>query len=397
MKNCIVTPTFSGHFVYVRDYLKSFSKLAMDKDNFEICFTISKHEASAFNKIIAPFSDLHIRVLFFEDILAKFNIKYTPEELLSKYKKYSFQTLKKFYTMLYLGKDYRFLVLDSESILFYRCNINNLFDNFFTNPFIAYSDMDKRHRTADFMRDIKLNTAFILQSNKIQSLWFLENFVWFYDYKILADLFKEHGSPFEVINKVFDDAHNLRVTGVFEIDLYQSFIYLHHKKYGYNLIDTDSMLDKILNPYLYRESLLKKYWGNCGLLENTTSLLNVANIKDFAKLFKDNNFNIIRVNETSVNNYYYQKEFLQLVRPYILAASQDHIFGVKDTFKRRILCILQYNKLEKIKFHMKLFIKPIANFLHWLYQPIYLVINIIIFVPKFVITFLTNIKFIFKR
>ena len=393
MKNCIITPTFSGHFPFIPDYLKSFSKLAMDKNNFEICFTISKSEAKDFDKIVAPFKDLNIHVLFFEDILEKFGVSSIPDKLLLKYGKFSFQTLKKFYTMLYMGPDYRFLVLDSESILLKKCNINSMFDDFFAHPFISYSDMNKRLKTAKFMGEIKTNTAFILQSEKVEKLWFLENFVWFYDYKILNDMFTKYGSPFDLINKVYKDAFGKRNVGVFEIDLYQCFVYLNRKKYKYDVFDVDAMLEKATKADLYRKELVKRWGGNCGILERATSILNAENIKGLAKQFKENHFNIIRVNETSLHNYKYQKAFLKVVDPYILAASQDHMFGVKDVFKRRLYQVAKNSGWEKLVSHATLFIKPVAHFLQWLYQPIYLIINTLIFIVKF----LLRITFVFKK
>ena len=104
MKNCILTPTFSGHFQFIKKYLKSFNRFVSDKENCIIYFIINKSENNELSKIISDFSNLDIKILFFEDILKKFNIEISPEELLQKYGKYSFQSLKKFYGMLYLDK-----------------------------------------------------------------------------------------------------------------------------------------------------------------------------------------------------------------------------------------------------------------------------------------------------
>ena len=89
--------------------------------------------------------------------------------------------------MLYLGKNYRFLVLDSESILYRKYDINKLFDDFFKNPFISGSNLNLRPHVDNVIKDAKANSSFLLHVDS--SIWFLENFIWFYDYKILSDLF----------------------------------------------------------------------------------------------------------------------------------------------------------------------------------------------------------------
>ncbi len=392
MKNCIITPTFSGHFKYITDYLKSFQLNASPRDNFEICFTISRGESACFQKIISKFPDLNIRVLFFEDILAHFNIKYTPDELLKKYEKFSFQTLKKFYTMLYLGADYRFLVLDSESVLLNKCNINELFNKFFNAPFISVSGLEKRI-ISPFVVDVKTNTGFILQSDKIQNLWFLENFVWFYDYKILTDMFQKHGLPFDMVDAVYKNAYGKHNIAVFEIDLYHSFIYLHHKKYKYNVINADEMLNKIPDANNYKFALFKKFNGGCGLLEHATLFLTHDNVKPLASVFKENGFSIIRCEYTIPSNYKLQKMFLDIVQPDILAAAQDHCFGVKHTLKQRLLTAVRNTNFSKIKSHIKLFLQPIGHIFQWLYQPVYLIFSIVIFVIKFI----KNIILLYKK
>ena len=43
-KKCIITPTFSGHFCFIKKYLKSFDMYVEDKDDCVIYFVISKSE-----------------------------------------------------------------------------------------------------------------------------------------------------------------------------------------------------------------------------------------------------------------------------------------------------------------------------------------------------------------
>ena len=41
MKYCILTPTFVGHFQYLKNYLTSFNRNVLDKDNCIIYFIIN--------------------------------------------------------------------------------------------------------------------------------------------------------------------------------------------------------------------------------------------------------------------------------------------------------------------------------------------------------------------
>ena len=112
MKYAIITPTFKPHFKYIKKYLESFNKLVLDKDKIEIIFTISRNEENDFKEIIKKYPNINSKLILFENLLEEYNIPYTPDELLKKYKKFTFQTLKKFYTMLNSDAEF-FLVLDS--------------------------------------------------------------------------------------------------------------------------------------------------------------------------------------------------------------------------------------------------------------------------------------------
>lgn len=93
MDRCIITPTYVNHFKYIRKYLESFLKYVNDKENVTLIFTISNNEKDKFNEVISDFKNkCDIKVLIFEDILRYYNVPYTNEELLFKYKKFSYQT-----------------------------------------------------------------------------------------------------------------------------------------------------------------------------------------------------------------------------------------------------------------------------------------------------------------
>lgn len=364
MKYSIITPTYRGHFKYIERYLKSINKYLLDKRDISFIFTISKDEEKEFNQIIKPYTNnLNIEVLIFEDLLSHFNIPKSPNLLLEKYKKFSFQTLKKFYTMLYSNSDY-FLVLDSESMFVKSTTIKKYFENFIKNPFITASDLSEI-QVDNFKEGVieNINSLIGKQSNK----WFLENFVWFYDKRILNDMFSSLGQPIDIVNKIYKNGNSINIeSGVFEIELYQEFIYCNNTKYQYQFLDINNIMKKNLNEKSYQEyynKYINKYGGGYGLAEMAMMLLTEDNVEPLANIFKNNNFNIIRCDSTNIKNYRLQTKFLDIVQPNILAASQDHAFGVNNKF----LCLLNNDKyINKFKKHFSNAIKPFKIFGYWL-------------------------------
>ena len=364
-KNCIITPTYTEHFKYIKKFLKSFQKYAQPKNNFCIYFIINSDEYLKFKTIVKKYQNsINFKILIFEDLLQYYNISETPQQLLNKFGKFSFQTLKKFYAMLYIGDNHRFLILDSESMLTHDTNINNLFDMYFQQPFVLYSELENRKNTQPFLLDVNQNINYILH-NQMSNKWFLETFMWFYDYKILERLFSLYGSPIEIVSKVYNHLlkNNQNVfTGVFEIILYNSFLYKLKNIYSYNFINVDEMLLNILNEKQlekYKTKFSEMFAGGNGVVEMIMVLLTKNNIIPLANLFKQLHINIIRCEFTNIKNYRLQKKFLKIVRPNILAASQNHLWGINNNFSNRFNIFIRNSKsYEKLKKHIKNFLFP---------------------------------------
>lgn len=354
MKYAVITPTFEPHFQFVEKYLESYKEFVIDKENVTLLFTISKDEQEAFKKITDKYCEgVQFETLFFEDILKHFGISLSPNELLKKYKKFTFQTLKKFYTMLYSDAD-RFLVLDSESMWVRKTNMKELFENFFETPFIAGSSISCRDSISDFTQGVNDNVNFIL--GKPCDRWFLENFVWFYDKAILKDMFQEYGTPIEMAEKVYGLKDEQKIeSGIFEIELYQAYLYNNNDKYNYTVIDVDNLLKSNLSA-----SSLQKYFdnynnlfkGNCGFLEHTMLLLDETNCEILAEMFKKYRFNIIRCDYSIFENIKLQEKFMNVAQPNILAASQEHAFGLHDSYETLVNKNKYSIKLEKHLFHL---------------------------------------------
>ena len=238
----------------------------------------------------------------------------------------------------------------------------SVFENFFKKPFITSINTKNLKKLSSFRNGVIENIKYLLNTDN--SRWFLENFVWFYDKKILQDLFNEFGTPFELANKIQALKDEKRITsGIFEIELYQNFVYLNAEKYGYKKLDSGKLLKDALSEKeynLYFEKYFEIFRGGCGLLENTMLLLNKENYKELAEMHKNNNFNIIRCEYTDINNIDIQSSFINIAEPIIFAASQEHLFGINNP-KSIIYKNLPYKKLVEITKTLKLNLKLISK------------------------------------
>lgn len=393
MKYAIITPTYVKHFKYIQKYLESYKKFVIDKQNIEIYFTISKEENKKFQKIIKNYiNDININVLFIEDLFLEQNISESPNEYLKKYGRYTFQTAKKFYTMLHVDCE-KFLVLDSESMWIRLTNMSQLFENYFNKPFIAISNLDSKRTNSGFNLMIE-NISKILNCS-LDNKWFIEHFMWFYDKQILLNMFKEHGTLSEMLSSLATQNKNLQFDklekyGIFEIVLYYAYLYKNAKRYGYDIVNVNDVISKFMSSEefeKYYNLFLKKFYGTCGIVERIMGLLDKENFTQFINIFKQLGFNIIRCDESSLENYTCQKEFIVAVNPNILAASQEHAFGVNDTYK--ILVLVKKNKYTvKLEKHVNKLINPDKFSFQLLIEPI----PILFYLTKNFMCILKNLK-----
>jgi hypothetical protein len=383
IKYAIITPTYRPHFQYIDNYLESYVRY-VTSGCVPVYFVISRGEADEFERITTPYhAAVDIKTLFFEDILERFGISASGAELLGTYGRYTFQTMKKLYAMMYVDAE-RFLVLDCESMWVNKIDMRAMFDEFFAAPFVSGSILKRRFRMqASAFNIMRRNIDFLLGFDCDR--WFLDNFVWFYDKAILSDLFAAHGSPIEMAERLFRHnerlfQHNERLTeevinirnGIFEIILYQNFVYRRRERYGYHFVDVDMELARALSPeYLaaYEREFYARWHGNCGLLEHATLLLTKSNTLPLAEMFRRLRFSVIRCER--VRRYALQRRFMEIARPAILAASQNHAFGIHDNLADWLWLLLKGDgSMKKCGRHCREFVRPAMSLLIWLARPL---------------------------
>ncbi len=327
VRRAVITPTFSGHFENVIEMLKSFVWFVKKPTSVVFVFTIDKEEIDFFNKLVQPLvGRVNFEVYSTEAVFEFCGINDSPSEILRKYGKFSFQTLKKFCTMKFVPYE-QFLILDSETSFCDDFSFDEMFEKYFADPFISGSDMKNRKGNVSwFTQGAAGNIEYLIDEKNLP--WFLENFVWFYSKEILRELEWEHGSFFEMVKRAFE-RQGAQSIDVFEIQLYHGYLYKNRERLGYRYIDVDAELKKALPPVLYSrymQELHDIFDGNCGVLERAFTLVNPDNLLEIGRLIRNLGFDVVRCDEPR-GNYSGQVKLFNLVKPKILAASQDHWLG----------------------------------------------------------------------
>lgn len=389
MKRAIITPTYKGHFCFIKNYLKSFDKYLQDR-NFPIYFIISKSEQNEFNLIIAPYiKNLNINICFLEDILKKFKIQESPEILLKKYGRLSFQTIKKLYGALYIKAD-EFLLLDSESECIKPTNMNKLFDEYFKKPSIVaskvsdYSTSYQENFTYNYIKTI----ANVLGNSP--TYWLVESYNWFYELRILKDLIADYGSIIDIIKDVkLGKFHDLE--GVLECLLYYQYIINNNQKYKYNIVIFSDEIKKCNPEYIVDFTRSPVKYG--GMFELFSLFLNENNFSFFQNFIERNNLQyVLRFENSSfTNNVLIQDKLINRIKPNILASSQNHCWGINGTFSKKMDLICP--KKQKLKKHIMQFFGPILKILKWFCEPLSILKYLLIYIKDV----LKNIHFLLEN
>jgi hypothetical protein len=374
IKKAIITPTFSGHFGFVREYLKSFDAYLLDR-GMPIYFIIDRVEADEFAGITAPFEDrLSLHTVFLEDVFKKFKIDETPEEALGKYGRLSFQTLKKFYGGLYVGAE-KFLLLDSESMLVKPTDMGALFDAYFKRPRLFLSRVaDKQESYKDGFTYCFIEAIAPLFGKKPE-YWTYESYEWFYELKILEDLVEKLGSPIDIVRGYRMPGRFPNVEGVLEALLYTSYIYYNNDRYGYAVHIVEDEFAKYFGEEecgrFFKEFYASRF-AICGVMECFMFFANKQNKGGFVRFLNDFNISSLRTElPESAENYAAQKYIIDNSGVRFCPSSQDHWFGIKAGglfgVKYRLLC---QRELDKLKRQVRIFADPIRGVVRWFLSPL---------------------------
>ncbi len=331
----VITPTFIGHLCYIPKYLQSFVKYVEDKEDVTICFIIEGRDVNPLMRITDKYAGMcNIEIYNFDEVLLSFGIQYSSEELLNKFGRFTYQSFKKFLGILLIDPKIA-LILDSESMWVNPTNMGKMEEKYMAHPFLTISSIIN-DRQSDFFLKVVENTDYLLDTKS--TAWTLENFVWYMDTEIVKNLFKEHGSLLEMAEKIYErELEDDDKAGIMEALLYQEYLLHNKKKYGYAVVEIDKELEKGLGTEKYSSyinRLYEKCGGNVGFAEHAMELLTKDNRMQIANVFRQCNQNIIRCERgQSIKKRALQRPFMEVVKPNILAASQEHYWGLNGSVK----------------------------------------------------------------
>lgn len=258
LKRAVITPTFAGHFEYAINLLKSFDKFVKDKGEIDYVFILSSQQEQ--NDFVHILDEKYTKAPWFkvaniESILSEYGISESTEHMIKNVGRFSYQTIKKLYGMLYFDYD-QYFVLDSESLFLKSIKMSELFNRFFKDKFIFYCPTNA-HKQPEYTQWLDYKTSIHcaeLLNFHFDNNWYFETFYWFYDINIIKDLFKHfNNNLFKAISDFSGSQTEEFEKAIFEIILYNQFIKNNNNRYKYNFIDVNAELIRVLGNAKYNK------------------------------------------------------------------------------------------------------------------------------------------------
>lgn len=364
MKNCILTPTYEGHFKYIGKYLDSYKKYCGDSNETFIAFVLSNStERDQFEAEFASYiREMPIETYDVEEFFKLHGVTETSDSILKKYRHTSYQMLKKFYSMLSINAD-RFLVLDSEAAWISEMNMDMAFDEFFRNPYIVVSNFETRTMQSTFLNDHFDATNFIL-GYPMKKMPF-EHFIWFYNKSLIEDIIATYGQPYDMMIRVYNWEMETKKhsVGLMETMLCLNYIYENASNLCYKVLQAEDELLKYLGKNEMHKYVDEFFTttdgGQLGILEFPCDRLRRNNVKKLAQLFLDNHIYITRCDSVTIFNKKYIDYFLQKASIKILAVGQEHIY-LPDMKDENVKKIILFTTAKDVKIRIKKAIKKIG-------------------------------------
>ncbi|CAA9362241.1 MAG: hypothetical protein AVDCRST_MAG68-4540 [uncultured Gemmatimonadetes bacterium] len=292
MKRIVITPTFRPHFPFNREFLQSYGQNAADAHEVAVHFVVSRGELAELRALLEEFPALDVHAHAVEDLLQAAGYEAEAIELLREVGKFAFQALKKLYALKVLPYD-QALVLDSESLVLKPTRMGEVFDEYFADPTILYSELG--HRAEGWfgsLSDLVTQNAAKLLDEPYPDMYLLEYYGWFYDKRIVEDMFA--AIPQELLpavrGRLGRDKH------LFECILYYYFIYTNRSRYGYRFVSVNELLREYLGAEGYEEYIrnFKGHWEAVGIFEYVSKEVSERNLPDILRLFREKNLRFYR-------------------------------------------------------------------------------------------------------
>ena len=345
MNRIIITPTFRPHFPFNREFLQSYAQNAEDAAQVPVHFVVVRDELADMQAIMAEFPALDLHAHAFEDLLEASGHRENALELLREVGKFAYQSLKKLYALKAIDYD-QALVLDSEALILKPVRVADLFDEYYADPFVLYSDLSYRgdHWFGGQSDAVVKNAAKLLRL-PYPNLWFLEYYGWFYDKRIVRDLFASF--PEDLLPAIRTRLKS--DTRVFENQLFYHFVWANAERYHYRFASVQDMLQEYLGPDGYAAYMrhFEGDWQQTGMFEMVSKTVTERNVAALERLFNDKHFRFYRF-ELLNRNDVVQRELIERTPITVLVSSE----GYRRTRERVAVCLsgMPRNPRQNLRF-----------------------------------------------
>lgn len=268
----IVIPTYSKHHQYNINFLTSFNKFCLDKNEVKINFIVNSNEFSTFNDLKESFKSLNVNIVKMSDLLFNVDKKLYTDYQHQFLSKYPLQSIKKLFA--YTCVDTDFIVLDSENLCLKEFYLKDIFINLKDKPILYCNNVYQ-----DIQKDVIRTSNYLMQLNDNNKWFFLKSY-WFYEIEHVQNLINElkqlHKNDATLIlnNKLF-----------FEYQLYCTYLIKHNLK-------EFICIDELLKIGFDFQKILDEKESN---FEHIIGILDNENYNHYIKLITDLDERIIRL------------------------------------------------------------------------------------------------------
>jgi len=245
MKRVFIIPTWEGHFSKNITFLKSCIKFNI---NTPVKIVVSNEDEKlnleSLISEIPLYEKLDLEIVDIETIISKFKpeIKLSDIEELKLIhqrvptifnSKHPYQAIKKLYALRYFDYD-NALLLDSESAFVKETNMDELFDEYFSNPQIFYTPHDKINPNLMMFTNASQKCLRWTDVGDVKNMWVFDNMYWMVDKSIFDDMLNDIESNLGV--DIYTEFVN-NPNEIFEMITYYSYIHINNEKYGYRFVN----------------------------------------------------------------------------------------------------------------------------------------------------------------
>lgn len=262
----LVIPTYEKHFQYNVNFIKTFNKYCLDKDDVNIYFILDSHNIGLFAEKMQDFKSNNIKIVSLgtlRDLLIG-----DEKESWVNGNKFGHQSVKKLLASLLIKDDY--LVLDSENLCLKDFYMKDIFKSLKDKPLLSTINLYQ-----DTQLKVQENCATILTF--LTDKWYFIKSYWFYEYHIVK----------EMIDYLREDRNDLftylKNQVIFEYQLYCQYAEQHELK---EIIEVEELLTFDINKLLYEKK--------CNF-EHICSAINYENIDWYCELLKKLDERIVRL------------------------------------------------------------------------------------------------------